>query len=290
MAYGYQQNVYPIYGSLREKSNESYMKVHTFGLALTCTVYIATALLTIAMFGNGTESVLLDNIGQTTKLNGKHFWEGYVIQLAFMILLACHIPFIFFSGKEGMLIIIDELDRKSISSALWHKLYASGGKFEEMNKDKLPANPELPIPGEDTPFLDKPALQSSAEILDSTRQSQLMSAKERLTMMTVEESNRLAYKDMKPLYYYSSVLICWSFVLLLSILIESVTIVFDFASAFAITAIAFIFPAHFYLKAVERFGGSTPLRKNTCYLFYVLGAINCALGLTSTVLNIIGGN
>ena len=241
------------------------------------------------MFGVNTQSVLLDNIGTVVRENGKHFWEGYVIQLSFMILLACHIPFIFFSGKEGMLIIIDEIDRKSISSALWHKLYAAGGTFEQENKDKMPANPELPIPGDDTPFMDKPTLQASAEIRETTRASQLMSAKDRLTMMSVEESNRLAYKDMKQSYYYGSVLICWAFVLLLSIVIESVTIVFDFASAFAITAIAFIFPAMFYLKAVERFGGGTPIRRFTCYLFYGLGGLNCILGLSSTILNIMGG-
>jgi hypothetical protein len=43
-----------------------------------------------------------------------------------MIVLVCHIPFIFFAGKQGLLIIIDEIDRKSISSALWHKVNANG--------------------------------------------------------------------------------------------------------------------------------------------------------------------
>lgn len=63
-------------------------------------------------------------------------------------MLICHIPFIFYSGKEGLLIIIDELDRKSISSAMWHKLNANAPQYVMKYGEEEPRNTMLPIPGD----------------------------------------------------------------------------------------------------------------------------------------------
>ena len=45
-------------------------------------------------------------------------WETYIIRIMFITLIVCHIPFYFFNGKEALLIIVDEIDRKSVSHTL----------------------------------------------------------------------------------------------------------------------------------------------------------------------------
>ena len=117
---------------MAQKNDQNYMVANNWGLILTWVIYVGVAVISVAMFGADVDSVVLDNIGTATH-DGKAFWESYVTQFAFTILLACHIPFIFFAGKEGVLIIVDEKDRRSISNALFHKLYATNEHFEKEN-------------------------------------------------------------------------------------------------------------------------------------------------------------
>lgn len=100
------------------------MRTNNRGLCLTMMIYLVVGLISIAMFGENLTPQILTDIG-TASHSGGAYWESYVCQISFMVLLSCHIPFIFFAGKEGLLIMIDEVDRHSISNALWHKLYAT---------------------------------------------------------------------------------------------------------------------------------------------------------------------
>ena len=63
---------------------------------------------------------------------------SFVLRGMFLLVLAAHIPFIFFSGKEGLLIIVDEIQRKSVSKALDYKinlvLEAGGEEMSEIGE------------------------------------------------------------------------------------------------------------------------------------------------------------
>ena len=91
-------------------------------MPLTGIIYFAVGIICTLMYGEHLESSVLLNIGMQRYGDNKSFWEAYICQIGFMLVLMCHIPFIFFSGKEALVNVVDEIRRKSISNALWHKL------------------------------------------------------------------------------------------------------------------------------------------------------------------------
>lgn len=100
------------------------MKSITLGMILVLSIYVFLAISDIFTYGSKTESSVLDNIGNPFD-DGSVRWEAYLMQFLFLVILACHIPYIFFSGKESLLIIIDEIMRKSISLSLSKKLISN---------------------------------------------------------------------------------------------------------------------------------------------------------------------
>jgi amino acid permease len=109
VAYGYQINIFPIYDSLKEKTTGNFKKAQTIGLLLTTGIYLSFSLIAILLFRGSISPSVLDNFGAITTPKGNPFFESRVIQVSFIVVLFCHIPFLFFAGKEGLCIVVDEL-------------------------------------------------------------------------------------------------------------------------------------------------------------------------------------
>ena len=85
---------------------------HSFeqcNVVATFIIYFAVSLVSIFMFGSSISADILDNVGAEGGT-----WESYVLRAAFVIVVACHIPFVFFAGKEAFLIVIDEATKKTV--------------------------------------------------------------------------------------------------------------------------------------------------------------------------------
>jgi len=207
VAFSYQQNLFPMFNSLKTQTNEECMSACNLALAATSFIYIAIALLGVFFFGTTIDQNILNNVS----LESDH-WESYMLRCIFLLVLGCHIPFIFFTGKESTLIIIDEWDRKSISHALEAKVIDEASSYM-MGGEDLIVGPEE----------------------------------------TSQRRKSLAYKEMNITYYYVATLVLFYFEVFGACILNDIGLIFEFISAIAISALAFVFPGLFYLLAEGKF-------------------------------------
>jgi len=108
-----------------------------------------------------------------------------------------------------------------------------------------------------------------------------------LSRVSAVEANRLAYKDMNMCYYVTATLTVYGLAILVAILIDDISKVFDFVGAISSSAQCFIFPSWFYLGATKQFGGANSGLKCSCYCFIVIGFLNFVLGIYAAIDNIL---
>ena len=91
-------------------------KAMAIGVTLTTVIYTTLGILSIFSFGSSLTSNVFDAVDAEDTI------YSIIIRVAFLIVLACHIPFVFLPTKEGFLIIIDEAQNSSMQIALDNKL------------------------------------------------------------------------------------------------------------------------------------------------------------------------
>jgi len=116
-AYSFQQNLFPTYNSLgANKSNRTGMQAIIIGNGLSFAIYITLGVLSIYTFGRNVDSNIMTNVDNEDNV------YSYIIRVAFLIVLACHIPYVFFPTKESLLIMFDEAENHSMQRAIEYKI------------------------------------------------------------------------------------------------------------------------------------------------------------------------
>ena len=88
---------------MKIKTNAEAMSAVTYCLLLGSFLYLAVALLGLVLFGPNITADLFVNIA-LKEAN----WNTYLMRVAFIVVLATHIPYVFFCCKECFLLIFDE--------------------------------------------------------------------------------------------------------------------------------------------------------------------------------------
>ena len=111
LAYGFQSAFFPAYQSLKVKTDANGLKATVASFSFCTTVYVAASLVSLLKFGNALEGNVLVNVGDLTGA------LSIIIDIVFLFIAMMHIPIVLFVGKEAVLIIVDEILRKSYSNA-----------------------------------------------------------------------------------------------------------------------------------------------------------------------------
>jgi hypothetical protein len=89
--------------------------------------------------------------------------------------------------------------------------------------------------------------------------------------------------------YLVATLSLYTFSVALSCILSDVTVAFNFVAAFAISALAFVFPAWFYLQAEAKFmnGAKHATWRCISFTFIAFGCFNLLCGIAANVIGII---
>ena len=84
------------------------MRAVAIGSGFSVFIYVSLGILSIYTFGSDLDTSVIANVNKEENV------YSYIIRVAFLLVLACHIPYIFFPTKESFLIIFDEAKNKSM--------------------------------------------------------------------------------------------------------------------------------------------------------------------------------
>ena len=237
---------------MKEKTMKNGLKAGIISLLIMFFIYQASSLLSYGLYGHNIEPNMLVGL-----LSSKGVLP-IIMLIIFLFIAVMHIPIIFFIGKESVLIIFDEVTRRSYSkgntqfvpdnlnlevpmeneipSNIWeidqnndlpedHKEEAKVGGGEE-NKIEIGQEADL----ED---------QGSQKVIDSNSQASFSKPEVQI--------NPREYLNMRPAFYYLITTLLFTFVVITSIVVKDVSIVFGIIGSVVSGFMIFVGPGSYYI-------------------------------------------
>lgn len=119
-AFNYSFSEFPLYRAFAMSNaydpTTQMLKACGICMGQTTIIYIISGILAVYAFGSHLQTSVLDNIG------AEESFLGTTVQLLFLLLLICHIPYIFRLVKEGGITCVDEIRHGYLSDSIAKKL------------------------------------------------------------------------------------------------------------------------------------------------------------------------
>ena len=260
-SYSIHPSFFTAFMSLKDKTNKNGTKAGTLAIITLFIFYIVTPLITFGLYGASVKTNMLKNVAGDS---------GVIptIQLfLYMVIAVVHIPIIFFIGKEAVLIIFDEITRKSYSrgkanTSIANMPYVQHESIHDHHDDH--EHHETHDHHEHSHDIHnhthehheegKLNFGENHEIHESERPND---KKVKAEIKQAEKSaptttNAKEYLNMRPLYYYLLTIISFVIVVLLSIVVGDVSIFFGLIGATAAWFNILLGPGSFYIISFHK--------------------------------------
>ena len=109
-AYSFQFMVFPAYSELENRSNKRFACSSLVSIVIYTVALVSTGTVSVFLFGKELKPDLLDNLA--TRPSG----VSVFLRTVYCLILIFHLPYIFFTVKEYILVMYDELVSSSLST------------------------------------------------------------------------------------------------------------------------------------------------------------------------------
>lgn len=269
VAYGFQSAFFPIYNSLKKKEYREGMKFTLYGMSFCFIIYVLIMFIALYSFGFNVNGDVLENVEEVKA------WESYVLRVLFLLVLATHLPFIFFVGKESVLAIIALIYIRGDAQREINRSIFVEEKDDSPTQDKKKAAKEEEIGllntnrvndvnGEARDRNSLNQMEVCDQIISGTAERSIERAipfadkhQKKVTVMgslADVENDVETGTDLLPNWiYYTTTLILYGLIVATSCFLSDAEMVLKFVGSMANAFLNFTFPGLFYFIIMRRY-------------------------------------